>query len=51
LDNYVIISADSAVSNALSQALEGTNVNESEWIENGLLVLAKVNGKNIIAGD
>lgn len=51
LDNYVIISADSAVSSALSQALEGTNVNESEWVENGLLVLAKVDGKNIVAGD
>ena len=51
LDNYVIISADKVVVDALNQALENTGISSSDWIEEGLLVLAKYEGKNIVAGE
>ena len=51
LDNYVVIPYDQSVRNALSQAVENTNINASDWVQDDLLILAKVNGKNIVAGD
>lgn len=52
LDNYVIISADSVVREALNSALDKTDENASDWIEDDILVLAKdENGKNIVSGE
>ena len=47
LDNYVIIGADVMIRDALSKC----GVKDADWIEDNLLVLAKVDGKNIISGD
>lgn len=47
LDNYVIISADAIIRDALSKC----DVKDSDWIEDNLLILAKVDGKNIVSGD
>lgn len=51
LNNYVIISANEVVMQALNKAVENTETSASSWVEDGLLVLAKVNGKNIVAGE
>lgn len=47
LDNYVIIGADAMIRDALIKC----DVKETDWIEDNLLVLAKVDGKNVISGD
>jgi hypothetical protein len=47
LDNYVIIGADAMIRDALDKC----DVKDSDWIEDNLLVLAKVDGKKIVSGD